>query len=31
MSAIESVLQERRVFAPSEQTVASATVSGMDA
>ncbi|WP_321912374.1 MULTISPECIES: acetate--CoA ligase [unclassified Paraburkholderia] len=31
MSAIESVLQERRVFAPSEQTVAGATVSGMDA
>jgi len=31
MSAIESVLQERRVFAPSEQTVAAATVSGMDA
>ncbi|WP_090547028.1 acetate--CoA ligase [Paraburkholderia caballeronis] len=31
MSAIESVLQERRVFAPSEQVVAGATVSGMDA
>ncbi|WP_042261432.1 acetate--CoA ligase [Paraburkholderia heleia] len=31
MSAIESVLQERRVFAPSGQTVAGATVSGMDA
>ncbi|WP_322062228.1 acetate--CoA ligase [Paraburkholderia sp. J63] len=31
MSAIESVLQEHRVFAPSAQTVADATVSGMDA
>ncbi|PLZ03004.1 acetate--CoA ligase [Burkholderia sp. WAC0059] len=31
MSAIESVLQEHRVFAPSAQAVANATVSGMDA
>ncbi|QGZ61819.1 acetate--CoA ligase [Paraburkholderia acidisoli] len=31
MSAIESVLHERRVFAPSAQAVADATVSGMDA
>ncbi|CDY73311.1 Acetyl-coenzyme A synthetase [Caballeronia glathei] len=31
MSAIESVLQERRVFPPSEKTSASATISGMDA
>jgi len=31
MSAIESVLHENRVFAPSAQTVADATVSGMDA
>ena len=31
MSAIKTVLQERRVFAPSGQTVAGATVSGMDA
>ncbi|ABE29866.1 acetate--CoA ligase [Paraburkholderia xenovorans LB400] len=31
MSAIESVLQERRVFPPSAETVAAATISGMDA
>ncbi|CAG9223183.1 MULTISPECIES: acetate--CoA ligase [Paraburkholderia] len=31
MSAIESVLQERRVFPPSAETTAQATVSGMDA
>jgi acetyl-CoA synthetase len=31
MSAIESVLQERRVFPPSAEAVAGATVSGMDA
>jgi acetyl-CoA synthetase len=31
MSAIESVLQEHRVFTPSAQVVAGATVSGMDA
>ncbi|MBB2979550.1 hypothetical protein FHX58_006826, partial [Paraburkholderia tropica] len=31
MSAIESVLQEHRVFAPTAQTVADATVSGMEA
>jgi acetyl-CoA synthetase len=31
MSAIESVLQERRVFPPSAQTAAGATISGMDA
>ncbi|MDR3100609.1 MAG: hypothetical protein LBV73_26545, partial [Paraburkholderia sp.] len=31
MSAIESVLQEHRVFAPSAQMVADANVSGMDA
>ncbi|MFM0161330.1 acetate--CoA ligase [Paraburkholderia sediminicola] len=31
MSAIESVLQERRVFPPSAEAVAGATISGMDA
>jgi acetyl-CoA synthetase len=31
MSAIESVLQERRVFPPTAEAVAGATVSGMDA
>jgi acetyl-CoA synthetase len=31
MSAIESVLQERRVFPPSAEVTAQATVSGMDA
>jgi acetyl-CoA synthetase len=31
MSAIESVLQERRVFQPSAEVTAQATVSGMDA
>ena len=31
MSAIESVLQERRVFPPSAQAAAGATISGMDA
>ncbi|ACC71117.1 acetate--CoA ligase [Paraburkholderia phymatum] len=31
MSAIESVLQERRVFQPSAEVAAQATVSGMDA
>ncbi|AFT85260.1 Acetyl-coenzyme A synthetase [Paraburkholderia phenoliruptrix] len=31
MSAIESVLQERRVFPPSAETAAGATISGMDA
>jgi acetyl-CoA synthetase len=31
MSAIESVLQERRVFPPSAAAVAGATISGMDA
>ncbi|HVE06472.1 MAG TPA: acetyl-coenzyme A synthetase N-terminal domain-containing protein, partial [Paraburkholderia sp.] len=31
MSAIESVLQERRVFPPSAETTKAATVSGMDA
>jgi len=31
MSAIESVLQERRVFMPPEQIVANATISGMQA
>ncbi|SOE70893.1 acetyl-coenzyme A synthetase [Burkholderia sp. OK233] len=31
MSAIESVLQERRVFPPSAEAAAGATISGMDA
>ncbi|MFM0413520.1 acetate--CoA ligase [Paraburkholderia aromaticivorans] len=31
MSAIESVLQERRVFPPSAEVAAGATISGMDA
>jgi acetyl-CoA synthetase len=31
MSAIESVLQERRVFPPSAEAMAGATISGMDA
>ena len=31
MSAIESVLQERRVFPPSAETIARATIAGMDA
>jgi acetyl-CoA synthetase len=31
MSAIESVLQERRVFPPSAETMKAATISGMDA
>ncbi|RKP50560.1 acetate--CoA ligase [Trinickia fusca] len=31
MSAIESVLQESRVFSPSAETVAGAVISGMDA
>ena len=31
MSAIESVLHESRVFAPSAESVAGATISGMDA
>ncbi|MFL9933468.1 acetate--CoA ligase [Paraburkholderia sp. RL18-103-BIB-C] len=31
MSAIESVLQERRVFPPSAEATAGATISGMDA
>lgn len=31
MSAIESVLQERRVFPPSKEIVSGATISGMDA
>ncbi|MEJ2768042.1 acetate--CoA ligase [Mycetohabitans sp. B46] len=31
MSAIESVLQERRVFPPSVQTTAAAAIAGMDA
>ena len=31
MSAIESVLKETRLFAPSSQTVTQATISGVDA
>jgi acetyl-CoA synthetase len=31
MSAIESILQERRVFPPSAETMKAATISGMDA
>src|SRR6201985_2902550 len=31
MSAIESVLQERRIFPPSEKASAGAAISGMDA
>jgi hypothetical protein len=31
MSAIESVLQERRIFPPSAEATADAAISGMDA
>ena len=31
MSAIESVLQERRIFPPSAKAMAGAAISGMDA